>query len=238
MNKSIANYCFAFLLTLPIIVFFLSYWFNHSPDLIPTGFIQYDNAGYLAYGKQYLDEDSFHLFYSNPFNDSGNYNKIYFQIQSLLFAIAIKAGIPSVLILPLFTIICSFLCFRILIKIIDFLLPSNKYRVISIIFFAWGGGLLFIADIPVQLIYPHIKQLLGNKPLILDPGSGWWGLNFGRSLFFSCEAFYHLLFVSTILSVLKAKWIRSLLLLFLLSSSHPFSGVEEVVWFRFVQSWI
>ena len=61
---------------------------------------------------------------------------------------------------------------------------------------------------------------------ILDPGWGWWGLNLGIFLFFSCEAYYHLLFLGAILCILKEKWLWALSLSFILSASHPFTGVE------------
>ena len=38
-------------LTLPMLVFFAGYLFRHNPDLIPTGFIQYDNVSYVALWK-------------------------------------------------------------------------------------------------------------------------------------------------------------------------------------------
>jgi hypothetical protein len=216
----------ASLLTLPIIVYFLAYWFNHASDLTPTGFIQYDNPSYIAYAKQYLDADKIQLFYSNPFNDSGNYEAIYFQPQTLLIAFLIKLGIAPAVILTFFTVICSLLCFAAIIKIYDTLYPAGKHRSLSITFFAWGGGIFFLSGFVAQIIYPSIQHLFGNKPLILDPGSGWWGMNLGRSLFFSCEAWYHLLFLFSVLLVLKKRWFYALLMMFTLSLSHPFTGVE------------
>ena len=97
MNRSeIKNWRLAFILTSPILIFFGGYLFNHSGNLIPTGFIQYDNVSYIAYAKQYLDSDVFHLQYSNPFNDQAQM-PIYFQPQTLFFCTFVKARYPSVL---------------------------------------------------------------------------------------------------------------------------------------------
>jgi len=126
------NWLFALLLTAPMLVFFLGYLFNHSNDLEPTGFIQHDNVSYVAYAKQYLDSDRASIFYSNPFNDADDYQPIYFQTQTILFAGLLKAGIPPGWILIPFTLICSLICFRLLISIYDQLFPGNKYRTISI----------------------------------------------------------------------------------------------------------
>lgn len=77
------NWLLALLLTAPMLIFFLGYLFNHSKDLEPTGFIQYDNVSYVAYARQYLDSDKTSIFYSNPFNESDDHKPIYFQTQTL-----------------------------------------------------------------------------------------------------------------------------------------------------------
>ncbi|MGB3005755.1 MAG: hypothetical protein WBC06_04545 [Chitinophagaceae bacterium] len=217
------NWLFALLLTAPMLVFFLGYLFNHSKDLVPTGFIQHDNISYMAYAKQYLDSDKASIFYSNPFNDSDDHQPIYFQTQTILFAVLLKAGIPPGWILIPFTLICSLICFRLLISIYDHMFPGNKYRTISIWLFAWGGGLLTLGGFFAQLLY---GSLTVNSIFFLDPGAGWWGLNFGRSLFFSCEAYYHFLFLSVIYCLLKQKWAGVLAISAILSVSHPFTGIE------------
>ena len=217
------NWLFALLLTAPMLVFFLGYLFNHSNDLDPTGFIQHDNVSYVAYAKQYLDSDRASIFYSNPFNDADDYQPIYFQTQTILFAGLLKVGIPPGWILIPFTLICSLICFRLLISIYDQLFPGNKYRTISIWLFAWGGGLLTLAGFFAQLIYGSSTV---NSLFFVDPGSGWWGLNFGRSLFFSCEAYYHVLFLSVIYCLLKQKWVGVLVVSVIISISHPFTGIE------------
>lgn len=220
------NWLFALALTTPMLVFYLGYLLYHENDLKPTGFIQYDNVSYVAFAKQYLDSDKSKIFYSNPFNDNDNYQPIYFQTQTLLFAGLLKAGIPPGWILIPFTIICSFICFRLLIAIYDYLFPCTKYRTISLWLFAWGGGLLTVSGFFTQLLYgPSII----NSVFFLDPGSGWWGLNFGRSLFFSCEAYYHMLFLSVIYSLLNQKWAIALTISAVLSISHPFTGIELLI---------
>jgi hypothetical protein len=218
-NKS--DWLYAFILAMPMVLFFIGYLFNHDASILPTGFIQYDNVSYIAYARQYLDADLFRLAYNNPFNDSANYAAIYFQPHILFFAFLLKLGIaPGAILIP-FTLLCTIACFRLLIAIYDHLFPINKYRTISIWLFAWGGGLLAIAGFLAGLVHPGIDSIF-----YLDPGAGWWGLNFGRSLFFSCEAYYHLLFLSVIYFVLKQRWKGALLLSFILSISHPFTGIE------------
>lgn len=208
----------AIALSLPMLVFFAGYIFYHAEDIQPTGFIQYDNVSYVAYGKQYNDADEFHLQYSNPFNENNNYKPIYFQPQSLFFALLMKAGVPPGWILIPFSILCSLICFLLILRIYDFLVPEKKFRTLNTWFFAWGGGLLTIAGFFTYYVLSRQENI--------DPENGWWGLSLGRSLFFSCEAYYHALFLGCIYFLLKRKWIISIVLILLLSLSHPFTGLE------------
>lgn len=219
------NFLYAFALCLPMLVFFAGYLFNHSKAIQPTGFIQYDNVSYIAYAKQYTDADKFHLQYSNPFNDSDDYRPIYFQIQTLFFAFLLKAGVPPGWILIPFTIICTLICFLLLIRIYDFVMPNPKNRTFNTWLFAWGGGLLTLAGIVAHYILKREGSVTDDLFLI-DPEKGWWGLSFGRSLFFSCEAYNHALFLGCIYALLRRKYILAIVLLFLLSVSHPFTGLE------------
>ena len=221
MTKKANDWLLALALTLPMVVFFVSYSINHDAQLSPTGFIQYDNVSYIAYAKQYLDADHAGLMYSNPFNESNNYTPIYFQPQISLLAILMSLGISTQWLLIIFTLLCTFLCFRLLILIYDHLIPYEKYRLTSIIILAWGGGLLAFSGFILKLFNPSIGSIFH-----LDPAAGWWGLNLGRYLFFSCEAYYHLLFFAVITSILKQKWLLAAICSFILSISHPFTGIE------------
>lgn len=221
------NFLFAFALTAPMILFYLGYFFNHSKQLHPTGFIQYDNVAYVAYGKQYNDADTFHLQYSNPFNESDHYKPIYFQTQSLFFALLLKIGVPVEWILIPFNLICSVFCFLLLIAIYDCLTENKKFRSFIIWMLAWGGGLLCASGIIAHFILKREGSLL-NDLFFLDPEFGWWGLNFGRSIFFSCEAYYHLLFLGSVYALLRKKWTVTILLMAVLSLSHPFTGIEFI----------
>ncbi len=220
------KWLFALGLTLPMFAFFAGYLFNYNRDYIPTGLIMEDNGLYLSYARQYADAGQLNLFYTNPFNDSGNYPPIYFQTQSILLALMMETGISAGFVMIIFVLLFSFLCFRLVIEIYDVLVPEGKYRSLSIILFAWSGGLLALAGIPVHFIRPPDGQDFFDRIFFLDPAWGWWGLNLGRSLFITCEAFYHFFFLLSILMILKKKWKTALLSIFLLSISHPFTGVE------------
>ena len=229
MDKKISlsekrNWGFALLLSVPIVIFFAAYLLNHPGGLVPTGFIQYDNASYIAYAKQYLDADSFSLLYSNPFNDHAS-APIYFQPQTVAFALLLAIGTPPGPILIVFTIICSVICFRLLISIYDLIVTNQRFRTLLIWLFSWGGGLLVIAGVITHYIQQK-NMPVASDLFVLDPQHGWWGLNLGRSLFFSCEAYYHALFLGCVYSILTRRWPTAALLMLLLAFSQPFTGVE------------
>jgi hypothetical protein len=220
------NFKLILLLFIPIVIFYAGYYFNHDANDQPTGFIQYDNVGYAAYAKQYLDEPSSSIFYSNPFNDSPENAKIYFQTQNIFLSAMMWVGISPGLSLCIYSIVFAFLTILIIIKIYDTVFPNSTYRKISLVLLTWGGGALVLAGV-LALPFRNTKGTdLLQRLFYLDPGNGWWGLNFGRPLLFGVESYYHFLFLSAILLLLKKKWLYASALAFILSFSHPFTGIH------------
>lgn len=229
MSKPKKDWLFALVLTMPMALFYLGYYLNHVPALIPTGFIADDNISYIAYAKEYLEQDHFSFFYSNPFNDSADYPKIYFQVQTIIFALLLYLGISPGLCIVLFNYLGTLLSFRMAIGIYDHLYPDHQYRKLFITFFCWGGGLIALAGVPIALIRPMGNLDFLDSIFFLDPAWGWWGLNFGRGHFASSEGYYHFLFMAAILCILKRKWILAIIISLLLSLSHPFTGIEYLL---------
>jgi len=219
------NWLLAVFLAIPILWFFLASLYNHDGNLVATGFIQYDNVTYAGNAFQYTWSEHQGIFYSNRLNDSHTYPRIYFNPQLLILAGFMKAGIPAGIALMLFTLLSAVFFFRIVIAIYDHLKNGNKYWILNLVLFCWGGGLLCASGFILHLA-GFTSGGLWESLFTLDPAYGWWGLNAGRSLFFSLEAWYHALFFGIILCILKRRWALAILLLFLLSTSHPFTGIE------------
>jgi hypothetical protein len=221
----LTNWSFAALLTLPILAFFLFNLYNHDQGLVSTGFIQYDNVTYAANAYQYNWAEHNSLFYTNRLNDSHNYSNIYFNPQVFVLALLMRAGVSPGYAVMMFTLICAFVFFRIIIALYDSVKANDEYRTRNILLLAWGGGLLCAAGLFLNA-FRMTNHDFWSSLFTLDPAHGWWGLNLGRSLFFSLEAWYHLLFFATILGLVKRKWILAVFLLCILSLSHPFTGIE------------
>jgi hypothetical protein len=211
-------------LLLPVFLFYAGYTYNHAAGLEPTGFIQYDNVGYAAYARQYVQEE-FHLLYANPFNDGPGYARIYFQTQNIILAGLMQMGMDPGWALCLFSVLFSFFSFYVLLLLYDALHPGAPFRTPTRVLLAWGGGLLVVAG---ALALPFVQngEHILDRLFYLDPARGWWGLNFGRSLLFSLESYYHFLFFASLLLAWKGRWPAAAVVAFLLSFSHPFTGIH------------
>ena len=218
------------LLSLPVILFLLHHYFYHSPDLKPTGFTVNENVLYMSYAHQYQDQGSFSLFYSNPFDGDPASPRIYFQPVNFLFVAATKVGMDPGLCFSLFGLLMTVLCIYIGIRIIRHLLPGYDKQPLVSTLFIWGGGLTAVAGIAGSLILPgHSYPQWIDGIHLADPANGWWGLNWGRTLFIPLEAYYHFLFLLNIYLILKQKWKAGLLVSLFLSISHPFTGIEYLL---------
>jgi hypothetical protein len=219
------NIITAILLCIPILLFYTGYLFNHPKDLHPTGFIQYDNVGYAAYAHQYLDDNGIHLFYSNPFNDSANYPKIYFQPQNIPIAILMKSGIPPGFCILIFSLLFSFFAILAGIRLYDEVYGDRLKRKSSLWIMTWGGGLLVVTSL-ITSPFTDPQANIHDTMFYLDPALGWWGLNFGRPLIFGLESYYHFLFLVGTLLFIKRKWLATCVVCLVLSFSHPFTGIH------------
>jgi hypothetical protein len=226
------------LFSLPVILFVLQQYYQHSPNLRPTGFTMDENVLYMSYAHQYLDQDHFSLFYSNPFDGDPQSPKIYFQPVNFIFAGLIKLGADPGLSFTIFGLIMAFLCILLGIKILQLLLPGYKQQSFIATLFTWGGGLTAIAGLMgSSFLSGYQTQHWIDGIYQADPANGWWGLNWGRTLFIPLEAYYHLLFLLNIYFILKQKWFAAAVAALYLSLSHPFTGIEYLlimnVWLLF-----
>jgi len=152
MMNRIRNWLLALLLSSPIIIFNLAYLFNHGPNLIPTGFIQYDNVTYAGNAIQYNWLEHHGISYANRLNDSHVYDQIYFNPQLLLLAFLNRIGLAPGYALMLLNFLSSVLFFRVAIGIYEHAKQTNQFRILNIILFSWGGGLLCLSGYFLFLI--------------------------------------------------------------------------------------
>jgi hypothetical protein len=204
---------------IPVVYACFSAW---AKGLVPTGFIQYDLAYYVANAREHFDQ-GFHLTYGNPYAAYGT-PAIYFQPHIFVLGILEKLGLDPGIALHLFGLaavaFAATVAARLYDEVVGWRTPAQK---IGLLCFFWGGGILSLLGLAFGLPSgtPFTKA-----SLIFDPMDGWWLLNFGRNLVYPTEAYYHGVFLLAILMLLRKRFGTALALSALLSASHPFSGLN------------
>jgi hypothetical protein len=99
---------------------------------------------------------------------------------------------------------------------------AGPARVLTLLAFFWGGGLLVAAGVAESVGQPGGR----GDILAFDPSNGWWMLNFGRTLVLSTEAWYHALFFGTIVALMVRRFGLAVVLLTVMAMSHPFTGLQ------------
>jgi hypothetical protein len=192
----------------------------------PTGFIQHDMPYYMANGRQYFDQ-GFQLTYGNPYAPHGT-PAIYSQPHVLLLGVLQRLGLDPGLAFNLFglaaiifTVLVAIRFYRTLVGL------DTTARKLGLVCFIWGGGTFILLGLAYSLA--ATGHLTWDSVMQFDPVYGWWMLNFGRNLVYPTEAYYHGIFLLSILCLIQRRFIASLALAALLSWSHPFSGLSLVL---------
>ncbi len=191
---------------------------------LATGFLVYDMPYYLANAREHFDNGRFQLLYSNPFDPRYDAPAIYIQPMTLALAIVLSTThIDPGLLLVIFEFAAAWVCARVALAMYAEVVGLGGWaRWVGLVGFFWGGGLLAVAGIGYSLV----KRGLVSNIFQFDPAGGWWFLNFGRNLVFPTEALYHALFFGSVLCLLRRRFTRAAILAFLVSASHPFTGIE------------
>jgi hypothetical protein len=186
-----------------------------------TGFIGIDMPVYMANAREHFDAGS--LSYGNPFSPFYDTPSIYFQPMTLLLGVVWRVtGLDPGLIFVGFGLVAAVVCVRVAIALYRKVVGLESWVHWSgLLMFVWGGGVIALAGFAFNTITGDAAALFR-----FDADGGWWFLNLGRNLVFPTEAFYHALFLGCILALVQTRFTTALLLAALLSSSHPFTGVQ------------
>jgi hypothetical protein len=96
---------------------------------------------------------------------------------------------------------------------------------IGLLCFFWGGGVFTLVGLALALARGRPFSSLWQ----FEPTWGWWMLNFGRNLVYPTEAYYHGIFLLSLLALIRRRFALCLACAVLLSWSHPFSGLELIL---------
>ncbi len=233
MNSSISKsnlWLLCVVLTLPALLplflhFFYSsvIWHDHA-----TGFIQYDQPYYMANAREYFDDGNISLTYKNPSDFRADAPKLYFQPQSFVLGLIHKyTQIHPMYLFVAFGWLFSLLTVRVAYSLLNEFLPLQNWTShLVFVLFVWGGGLFTLAGFATILLKMSPDVSVYEYLTMYDPFQGWWFLNLGRNLIFPMESYYHFLFLLGSLFLVRNEYWPALAVGFLISCSHPFTGVE------------
>jgi hypothetical protein len=186
---------------------------------VPTGFIEYDMPSYLAEGRAYF-ERGFHLTYSNPYAFY-NSSAIYFQPQTLLLGLMQQLGLDPGVTFNIFGLLALFFAAAVAVRFyLEVVGAETTAKKIGLVCFFWGGGIFTLVGIALALA----RRGTLISVFEFEPTWGWWMLNFGRNLVYPTEAYYHGLFLLSILALIRRRFALSLSVAALLCVSHPYTG--------------
>ena len=191
---------------------------------VPTGFTEYDLPYYVANGRAYF-YPHFHLTYGNPYAPYDT-PSIYFQPQTLLLGLIQKLGFHPGVTFNIFGLLALLFAATVAVKFyIEVVGAETTAKKIGLVCFFWGGGIFTLVGAGLALAR-HGTLL---SVFEFEPTWGWWMLNFGRNLVYPTEAYYHGVFLLSLLALIRKRFILCLALAALLCASHPFTGLSLIL---------
>jgi hypothetical protein len=189
--------------------------------LVPTAFFQYDLPCYVANGRQHFAQ-GLQLTYGNPYASYGT-PAIYFEPHIFLLGVLQWMGLGPDLAQIAFHLAAVAFAVIVAAKLYEEWVGWNTLaQKLGLIVLFWGGGVLSLAGAAFGF-FAHEKLM--RAVLFFDAGDGWWMFNFGRNLVYPTEAFYHGLFLASILLLVRKRFVAALIAAAVLSASHPYSGL-------------
>lgn len=213
-------------LLLPVLVLYASEYLRGDGRAF-TGFIQYDQPYYMANARKFFD-GGFHFLYGNPFSPDPQTPAIYFQIHLLVLGLVQKiTGCDPGLLYVIFGFFSALVCMRVAVALYEQVAGlSTRAQWSGLVLFIWGGGVLALTGLVFHLLQRTNFQTTLTDLFCFDPAQGWWFLNLGRNLVYPTEAYYHALSFGAILMAMRNNFRAALWLAFILSLSHPFTGLQ------------
>lgn len=191
-----------------------------------SGFIQYDMPYYVANGREIFERGN-GFAAPNPYDFATDAPVIYFHWLTWIigFSVSVLKFDPGVVFVGI-GILAGVLGSYLTLQIVRQLVGSHRSAVPIFLLSMWGGGCFFAASLLTNLIFGEdlLKDLLAY-----DPGGGWWFLTWGRNFLLPTEATYHALVAGIWLAIVKRREWLSVLLVTLLASTHPFSGIQHLL---------
>jgi hypothetical protein len=195
----------AVLAALPIGWLVACYFIGAPQGTRATGFIQYDQAYYMAEARQHWD-GGFHLLYGLPASPDADTPRVYFRLQTLFLGTLVKlTGAEPGWVYTAFGLVATVIFFRLAIALYGCVVGlRSRAECLVLPLFLWGGGFTFLCGLLLQLS-------AGTGLFAFDTGG--WGANLVRGVVYGIEAYYHALFFGAALALLRRWYAAALTLL-------------------------
>jgi hypothetical protein len=215
---------------LPMALVYLLHYVCVPAGYSPTGFLQYDQASYMANARAVF-EHGFALTYGVPFSPFDDTPRIYFQpIAVLLGAIwAITDWSPGVIYVGL-GVIAGVAMFRVALTLATCFDggPRDGAAWLARVALLWGGGISVLLGVPLYWLGPMLGSTVWQAAFALDFGDGYWFLNLGRNVYYAIEAANHVLFLGCIVLLLNRRYAAAFVVMVVQATNHPITGVELI----------
>ena len=167
------------LLLSPVYLLYLAHFTVHGAS--GTGFLQYDQASYMADARAYFAAGHFNLTYALPFSPDPTTPRLYFQPLTLALGLAWKltGSDPGILYMAA-GLLLALVCARVVIALYEEIVGIDRPgAALGLLCFFWGGGVVALAGSihGLTITEPPLAHMLD-----FDPFAGFWFLNLGRNL--------------------------------------------------------
>jgi hypothetical protein len=217
-------------LSSPIIAIYVIHFVTATELYVASGFLQYEQPYYMANAREHFDS-GFTLLYGLPFSPFYDTPRIYIQPMSLLLGAFhyLTSWDPGQIYVG-FGLMASLLFVRVGIELYrEFVKLEGVAAWLGLVCFIWGGGLFAVAGAArFATAGGEAGTMKGFFDAIyhFEPQDGLWFMNLGRNLFYSVEAYYHLVFLLAVLLLCRRRYAAALGVIALMSASHPFTGLQ------------
>jgi len=221
----------ALVAAVPMLAVYAAHFLGAPAGTSATGFLQYDQPSYVgnaiaaaAAGPPFA--------YGLPWSPNPDTPVVYFQPFAAALGLFLAAtGFDPGYVYAALGAVLAVVMYRTAIAVALAYVGDRLGRAAwpVLLAFLWGGGALVLGGIAKAWVGGQGLGDLAKAAFSIDPFDGLWSLNLGRNVYYTVEAFYHVVFLGAVWLVLSRRYGWALAAVAFESANHPFTGLELVL---------
>ena len=221
----LSSWLLAILAVLPYLLVYVFHLLRQGPGLVATGFVHIYMPYYVANGRAVFERGN-GFFGPNPFDPAPGAPAIYVHwfTWMLGFCVHVLGASPGAL-FAWIGVVAAVLFSRATLALVDRCGGRGPNRGVVFLMSMWGGGLATLATF-LAGVNGYARDRLSFPLHEFEAGSGWWFVYWGRNACFATESIYHILMIGAWLGAIRRRWHACFFCVFLLTTTHPFTGVQ------------